>query len=58
TSSLQRDIAAGRRAELETFPGYLVKEAKRLGVLVPVSERMYEEMKNSASDCAGSSAKK
>lgn len=45
TSSLQRDIAAGRTAEIETFPGYLVREAKRLGIPVPVSERMYEEMK-------------
>lgn len=45
TSSLQRDIRDGKRAELETFGGYLVKEAKRLGVAVPVSERMYEGLK-------------
>lgn len=44
TSSLQRDIWAGRSAEIDTFPGYLVKEAKKLGVEVPVSERMYEWM--------------
>lgn len=42
TSSLQRDIRDGKRAELETFSGYLVKEARRLGVEVPVSERMYK----------------
>lgn len=42
TSSLQRDVNEGRPTELETFSGYLVREAKRLGVDVPVSERMYE----------------
>ncbi|MGN0482914.1 MAG: ketopantoate reductase family protein, partial [Lachnospiraceae bacterium] len=36
---------AGRPTEVETFSGYLVREAKRLGVEVPVSERMYEELK-------------
>ena len=41
TSSLQRDLAAGRPAEIDTFSGYLVREAKRLGVAVPVSEKMY-----------------
>lgn len=46
TSSLQRDVNAGRPTEIETFSGYLVREAKRLGVEVPVSERMYEELKN------------
>lgn len=42
TSSLQRDVNAGRYAEVETFSGYLVREAARLGVAVPVSEKMYE----------------
>ena len=42
TSSLQRDVSAGRYAEVETFSGYLVREAARLGVAVPVSEKMYE----------------
>lgn len=42
TSSLQRDVRAGRPTEVETFSGYLVREAKRLEVDVPVSERMYE----------------
>ena len=41
TSSLQRDLTAGRPAEIDTFSGYLVREAKRLGVAVPVSEKMY-----------------
>lgn len=45
TSSLQRDVNAGRPTEVETFSGYLVREAKRLGVMAPVSERMYEGLK-------------
>lgn len=45
TSSLQRDIRDGRQSELETFSGYLVKEAERLGIRIPASERMYEGLK-------------
>ena len=45
TSSLQRDVNAGRPTELETFSGYIVREARRLGTSVPVSEKMYEELK-------------
>lgn len=41
TSSLQRDVHEGRRGELDTFCGYIVKEAARLGVSVPVTERLY-----------------
>lgn len=46
TSSLQRDVTAGKRSELETFSGYLVREAERLGVSVPVTERMYHGLKD------------
>lgn len=45
TSSLQRDVNAGRPTELETFSGYIVREARRLGTAAPVSEKMYEELK-------------
>ena len=45
TSSLQRDIRAGKKAEVETFSGYIVREGKRLGVAVPVTEKMYEGLK-------------
>lgn len=44
TSSLQRDVVAGRKTELETFCGYLVKEGKRLGLSMPVTELMYEAL--------------
>lgn len=43
TSSLMRDFAAARfQNELETFSGYIVREARRLGVEAPVSEKYYQ----------------
>lgn len=46
TSSLQRDINAKKTAETETFGGYVVKEAEKLGIDAPVSQRMYDILKN------------
>lgn len=48
TSSLQRDLRAGRPTETETFSGYLVREAARLGIAAPVSEKMYGLLKSKA----------
>ena len=45
TSSLQRDIRAGRRSEADVFSGYIVREAEKYGIQVPVSSRMYEKLK-------------
>ena len=45
TSSLQRDVNAGTRTELETFSGYIVREAQRLHVSAPVSGRIYAQLK-------------
>ncbi len=45
TSSLQRDVNAGRPTELETFSGYIVREARRLQVDAPVSAAMYKNLK-------------
>lgn len=45
TSSLQRDVNAGHPTELETFSGYIVREAEKTGVNVPVSNEMYEKLK-------------
>lgn len=44
TSSLMRDVAAGKTSELETFSGYLVREAQKEGLSVPVSEKMYYKL--------------
>lgn len=41
TSSLQRDIRAGKPSEVNVFSGYLVRAAREFGVEVPVSEKMY-----------------
>ena len=48
TSSMQRDVVAGKMTELETFSGYVVREADRLGVDAPVSHEMYEKLKKIA----------
>lgn len=45
TSSLQRDIREGRQTELDIFGGYLTEEAHKLGVDVPLSEKMYFGLK-------------
>ncbi|HIW84259.1 MAG TPA: 2-dehydropantoate 2-reductase [Candidatus Dorea gallistercoris] len=45
TSSLQRDVRAGKKAEIDTFSGYLAREGRRLGIDVPVTEKMYEGLK-------------
>ena len=45
TSSLKRDVEAGRTSEFETFGGYLIKTAKRLKVPVPLSELFYDGFK-------------
>lgn len=45
TSSLQRDMRAGKKAEVETFSGYIVREGQRLGIRTPVTEKMYEGLK-------------
>lgn len=46
TSSLKRDIAAGKNSELEAFGGYLTAEARELGVAVPLSRKLYDALKS------------
>ena len=49
TSSLQRDFQiCKKQTELETFSGYIVQEAKRLGVSIPISEERYQGLKAKA----------
>lgn len=42
TASTQRDLMAGKPSELETFNGYIVKQAKKYGIPVPINEMLYE----------------
>jgi 2-dehydropantoate 2-reductase len=45
TSSLKRDIAAGRRNELEVFSGKLLELATNCGMKIPTTEFFYKELK-------------
>jgi len=45
TSSLNRDIIAGRQNELEIFSGQLLKVASSCQVKIPMTEFFYEELK-------------
>ncbi|HVF73036.1 MAG TPA: 2-dehydropantoate 2-reductase [Chthoniobacterales bacterium] len=44
TSSMQRDIMAGRPSELETQTGAVVRFGRELGVPTPVHEAIYSEL--------------
>jgi 2-dehydropantoate 2-reductase len=44
TASMQRDIMAGRPSELEAQVGAVVRHGERLGVPVPVHQKIYETL--------------
>lgn len=45
SSSLQRDVHAGRPAEVETFCGYIVRASQALGLEAPVMTKMYQRLR-------------
>lgn len=45
TSSLKRDIAAGRQSELDVFSGKLLQLAASCEIKIPTTEFFYEELK-------------
>jgi 2-dehydropantoate 2-reductase len=45
TSSLNRDIIAGRQNELEVFSGYLLELASNFQLKMPMTEYFYKELK-------------
>ena len=45
TSSMQRDIAAGKPSELESQNGAVVRMAREAGIDVPTHERIYAKLK-------------
>jgi len=47
TSSMQRDIAAGKPSELESQNGAVVRMAHESGVEVPTHEFIYDRLKQS-----------
>jgi 2-dehydropantoate 2-reductase len=45
TSSMKRDVEAGRKCELDLFSGTLCRLAEGCGLEAPVSQRLYAELK-------------
>jgi len=45
-SSMQLDYENGKRTELETFTGYVVKSGTQLGVATPLNGRVYAALKD------------
>ncbi|MGH9713795.1 MAG: ketopantoate reductase family protein [Candidatus Acidiferrales bacterium] len=45
TSSMAQDVARGKRTEIDSLNGYIVRRGKELGVTVPVSETLYALVK-------------
>jgi 2-dehydropantoate 2-reductase len=45
TSSMQRDIAAGKPSELESQNGAVVRMANEIGVAVPTHTLIYQTLK-------------
>jgi 2-dehydropantoate 2-reductase len=44
-TSMQMDFEKGSKAELETFTGYIVREAGKYGISVPIYEKVYTALK-------------
>jgi len=44
-TSMQMDFEKGKRAELETFTGYIVREGRRHGLAVPNHDKVYTGLK-------------
>lgn len=54
TTSMHRDYAQGKKAEIESLVGYVVREAGKLNVSVPTYERLYAELtSNQRKEAAG-----
>jgi 2-dehydropantoate 2-reductase len=47
TSSLQRDFQTGKKTEVDTLVGYVVRAGKQLKIPTPLYEMMYEKLKGS-----------
>jgi 2-dehydropantoate 2-reductase len=43
-TSMQRDFESGRKTEIETFTGYVVKSGKELGVATPLHQEAYNKL--------------
>jgi 2-dehydropantoate 2-reductase len=43
-TSMQKDVEDGKRTEIDTFTGYIVKTAKKHGISVPHHDRIYKAL--------------
>ena len=44
-TSMQKDVEDGKKTEIDTFTGYIVKTARKQGVSAPHHERVYDVLK-------------
>lgn len=49
TSSMNSDFQKGKRTEIDSLTGYIVKSGKELNLPVPTYDRLYEELKRRSS---------
>lgn len=56
TSSMRRDMDAGRPCELETFSGYLLQEARKYSIDLPRTRYYYELLKEKTGSSGSSSS--
>ena len=47
TTSMHADFLAGKRSELESLTGFVVRKAEELGIDAPIYKMMYEKLKDS-----------
>ncbi|MBC8420984.1 MAG: hypothetical protein H8E10_20595 [Desulfobacterales bacterium] len=45
-TSMQKDVENGKKTEIDTFTGYIVKAAGKHGISVPHHDRVYKILKN------------
>ena len=45
TTSMHADFIAGKRTEVESLTGFVVRKAEQLGIDVPLYKKMYEKLK-------------
>jgi 2-dehydropantoate 2-reductase len=52
-SSMHQDLAAGRPSEIEYITGYLVTQARQLGIACPLNQNLLTRVRRSETNSAG-----
>jgi 2-dehydropantoate 2-reductase len=50
TSSMLQDMLKGRNTEIDSINGYVIRQARKHNIDVPVNEAMYELVKSATAD--------